>query len=170
MAINIILVMLAAVAVSEAWLIMRLQRRTAALIEHTAKLAEAVTANAKAFGAVKELIGENMKHLDALDEGFEAAAHNSCEFERELAAVKGDLTPLTDKLITLEDEFGALEEELVALKETFDATIEELTEAETEKARAEAKSEEAWAKGVSNIIGYGDDIPMVSMEGVYGRK
>lgn len=163
MAISIILVMLAAVAASEAWLIVRLQRRTAALIEHTAKLAEIVSVNMKALGAVKELIDANMKHLDALDEGFEAATHNSCEFERELAEVK-------DKLDALSNEFNVLSDEFNTFKITFDTTVEELMEAETEKARAEAKSEEAWTKGVSNIIGYGDDIPMVSMEGVYGRK
>lgn len=97
--------------------------------------------------ALKNLADENMKHFDALDEGFNGMAEMYGKFVEDIQALRSDVD---------------------ALKAEFDDTVKDLAEAETEKTKAEARSEALWQEGLSNLLNYGGEL--INPEGGYGGK
>lgn len=146
---HIILILMGIALVGEAYLTARLQARTKKLLDSVARLADAAAAHRRMLDTAKELLGKNLEHFEAIDELLEGLAQAGCEAETERAET---------------------EKRLAALEEEFESAIKDKLEADTEKARAEARSEEAWVQGVNSIIGYGGDIPRLSVEGAYGGK
>lgn len=69
-----------------------------------------------------------------------------------------------------ENAQNSIKNELDELNSVFNDLVQGYLAAETEAANAEARAEEAFNKGINNIINYGDSVARLNKEGINGRQ